>query len=179
MHKDRAAQRLARHGRLATRLRSIWRLRPTLAPKPKRCGEQRRAAPAPEQTPSRRDRAAGRTATSRRWHMTGTTRQGAAPPNRHRPFGRTTARNRRTGPRPGLRRKPPAARKTRPSVCSLRSGHATRRHSLKRSRYLNRRDAANPGWGRRLPTVRSAKPRQNLKAPRLPIVKANGSEPCQ
>ena len=128
MRKDRRCrvQAAARHCRrpLATPLRP--RLRPrSMKAEQRTYGERRQVSPALERTQNRPDRAAGRTATSRRWRMRGTKRQVAAQPNRRRPSGRATARNRRRELRPGLRPEPRAARKMRPFACSLRSGRAT------------------------------------------------------
>jgi hypothetical protein len=113
-------------------------------------GGRQRASTAPERMPSRPDRAAGRTATSRRWRRRGTMRPVAAQPDRRRPSGRATARNRRRGLRPALRPEPRAARKMRPSDCSLRHRAARPDQSFYCRGTLchRRRGAASPGQGR-------------------------------
>src|ERR1039457_1334724 len=118
MHKARSAQTPQSFWcfslGFATPPRSRLRRRSTRALRRKLCGERWRISTAPDRLSSRPDPAAGQTATSRRWHTTGTTRRGAVRPNRYRLSGQAAVRNHRTEVRRWLRRERSSARKKHP-----------------------------------------------------------------
>src|ERR1700690_172643 len=118
MHKARSAQTPQAGWRFwlgfATPPRSRSRRRSKQASKRKLCGERWRISTAPDRSSIRPEPAAGQTATSRRWHTTGTRRRGAARPNRYRLSGQAAVRNHRTEVRRWLRRERSSARKKHP-----------------------------------------------------------------
>src|ERR1700690_326192 len=118
MHKARSAQTPQSVWRFwlgfATPRRSRLRRRSTRASRRKLFGERGRISIAPDRSSIRPGPAAGQTATSRRWHTTGTRRRGAARPNRYRLSGQAAVRNHRTEVRRWLRRERSSARKKHP-----------------------------------------------------------------